>query len=51
MNYLCLFNDSENGQHQSFSNEQVYGGEYQLSSSQKTPGWDESMVQKEIPCL
>lgn len=50
MNYLCLPNDPENGQHQSHANDQVYGGEYQLSSSMKPSGWSESMADKEVPC-
>ncbi|CAG2203993.1 unnamed protein product [Mytilus edulis] len=50
VNYLCLQNDPENGQHQSHANDQVYGGEYQLSSSIKPSGWSESMADKEVPC-
>ncbi|CAG2192248.1 unnamed protein product [Mytilus edulis] len=50
VNYLCLPNDPENGQHQSYSNDQVYGGEYELSSSSKPLGWSESMHDKEVPC-
>ncbi|XP_063398943.1 short-chain collagen C4-like [Mytilus trossulus] len=50
VNYLCLPNDPENGQHQSYDNNQVYGSEYQLSSSMKSSGWSESMADKEVPC-
>ncbi|XP_052064598.1 short-chain collagen C4-like [Mytilus californianus] len=50
VNYLCLPNDPENGQHQSYGNNQVYGSEYQLSSSMKPSGWSESMADKEVPC-
>lgn len=50
MNYLCLPNDPENGPHQSYSNDQVYGSEYKLSSSSKPSGWSESMYKQEVPC-
>ncbi|CAG2191391.1 unnamed protein product [Mytilus edulis] len=30
LNYLCLPNDPENGQHQSYDNDQVYGGNMNL---------------------
>ncbi|CAG2242055.1 unnamed protein product [Mytilus edulis] len=50
VNYLCLPNDPENGQHQSYSNDQVYGGEYELGSASKPSGWSESMQNKEVPC-
>ncbi|XP_071119842.1 short-chain collagen C4-like [Mytilus edulis] len=50
VNNLCLPNNPENGQHQSYTNDQVYGGEYRLTSSVKPSGWSESLNQKEIPC-
>ncbi|CAC5363173.1 unnamed protein product [Mytilus coruscus] len=50
VNYLCLPNDPENGQHQSFGNDQIFGGEYRISSSGKPSGWSESMRYKEAPC-
>ncbi|XP_052066715.1 uncharacterized protein LOC127706249 [Mytilus californianus] len=50
VNYLCLPNDPENGQHQSYVNDQLYGAEYQLDSSKKPAGWSESMADKEVPC-
>ncbi|CAG2244681.1 unnamed protein product [Mytilus edulis] len=50
VNYLCLPDDPENGQHQSYNNNQVYGGEYELSSPAKPSGWSESMANKEVPC-
>ncbi|XP_052066717.1 short-chain collagen C4-like [Mytilus californianus] len=50
VNYLCLPNDPENGQHQPYSNDQVHGGEYELGSSMKPSGWSESMHNKEVPC-
>ncbi|CAC5367412.1 unnamed protein product [Mytilus coruscus] len=51
VNYLCLPNDPENGQHQSYSkNEEVYGSEYRLGSSVKPSRWSESMNNKEVPC-
>ncbi|XP_052066713.1 short-chain collagen C4-like isoform X1 [Mytilus californianus] len=50
VNYLCLPNDPENGQHQPYSNDQVYGGEYQLNSSMKPSGWSVSNDNKEVPC-
>ncbi|XP_071119834.1 short-chain collagen C4-like [Mytilus edulis] len=50
VNYLCLPNDPENGQHQSFDNDQIHGGEYQLTSTMKPSGWSESMDNKEVPC-
>lgn len=50
MNNLCIPNDPDNGQHQSYNNDQVYGGEYRLDSSVKPSGWSESMTTKEIPC-
>ncbi|CAG2246887.1 unnamed protein product [Mytilus edulis] len=31
-------NDPENGQHQSYNNDQVYGGEYEISSTSKPSG-------------
>ncbi|CAG2223278.1 unnamed protein product [Mytilus edulis] len=30
VNYLCLPNDPENGEHQSYSNAQLYGAEYEI---------------------
>lgn len=50
VNYLCLPNDPENGQHQSYDNAQVYGGEYEVSSTSKPSGWSGSMSSKEVPC-
>ncbi|VDI27207.1 Hypothetical predicted protein [Mytilus galloprovincialis] len=50
VNYLCLPNDPEIGQHQPYDNDQVYGGEYELGSSRKPSGWSESMHNKEVPC-
>ncbi|CAC5369145.1 unnamed protein product [Mytilus coruscus] len=50
VNYLCLPNDPENGQHQSYDHDQVHGGEYQLGSTAKPSGWSESMNNKEVPC-
>ncbi|XP_052066723.1 short-chain collagen C4-like [Mytilus californianus] len=50
VNYLCLPNDPENGQHQSYDNNQVHGGEYELGSSMQPSGWSESMHNKEVPC-
>ncbi|XP_071119846.1 short-chain collagen C4-like [Mytilus edulis] len=50
VNYLCLPNDPENGPHQAYSNDQVYGSEYKLSSSSKPSGWSESMYKQEVPC-
>ncbi|CAG2242057.1 unnamed protein product [Mytilus edulis] len=50
VNYLCLPNDPENGQHQSYGNDQLYGGEYEIFSSVKPAGWSESMGNKEVPC-
>ncbi|XP_076114212.1 short-chain collagen C4-like [Mytilus galloprovincialis] len=50
VNYLCLPNDPENGQHQPYSNAQVYGSEYELGTSYKPSGWSESMNNKEVPC-
>ncbi|VDI27281.1 Hypothetical predicted protein [Mytilus galloprovincialis] len=50
VNYLCLPNDPENGPHQSYSNDQVYGSEYKLSSSSKPSGWSENMYKQEVPC-
>ncbi|XP_052066720.1 short-chain collagen C4-like [Mytilus californianus] len=50
VNYLCLPNDPENGQHQSYNNNQVYGGEYELYYSHKPLGWSERMHNKEVPC-
>ncbi|CAG2195227.1 CDKL [Mytilus edulis] len=49
VNYLCLPNDPENGHHQSFGNDQIFGGEYRISSSDKPSGWSESMRYK-VPC-
>ncbi|VDI60787.1 Hypothetical predicted protein [Mytilus galloprovincialis] len=42
VNYLCLPNDPENEQLQSFGNDQIFGGEYRISSSGKPSGWSES---------
>ncbi|VDI27280.1 Hypothetical predicted protein [Mytilus galloprovincialis] len=50
VNYLCLPNDPENGQHQPYGNAQVYGSEYELGLSYKPSGWSESMNNKEVPC-
>ncbi|XP_076114211.1 short-chain collagen C4-like [Mytilus galloprovincialis] len=50
VNYLCLPNDPENGQHQSYSNDQVYGAEYEPGYSIKPSGWSESMHNQEVPC-
>lgn len=50
VNYLCLPNDPQNGQHQSYDNDQVHGGEYRLDAKTKPSGWSESMGDKEIPC-
>ncbi|CAG2245562.1 unnamed protein product [Mytilus edulis] len=48
-NYLCLPNDPKNGLHQSYSNDQIYGSKYELSSSMKPSGWSESMNHNEVP--
>lgn len=50
VNYLCLPNDPDNGQHQPYNNDQLFGSEYDLSSSSKPSGWSESMHNKEVPC-
>ncbi|XP_052066716.1 short-chain collagen C4-like [Mytilus californianus] len=50
VNYLCLPNDPENGEHQPYGNPQVYGGEYEVRSGKKPAGWSASMYNKEIPC-
>ncbi|XP_063400560.1 short-chain collagen C4-like [Mytilus trossulus] len=49
MNYLCLPNDPQNGQHQSYNNPQLYGVEYEIYSDIKPHEW-RTMSNMEVPC-
>lgn len=51
VNILCLPNDPENGQHQPYDNDQVYGGEYEIVQSVRPAGWPASLANKEVPCV
>ncbi|XP_071119886.1 uncharacterized protein [Mytilus edulis] len=50
VNNLCLPNNPENGQHQSYDDNQVYGAQYVIGSYHKPFGWSESLAGKEVPC-
>ncbi|VDI09124.1 Hypothetical predicted protein [Mytilus galloprovincialis] len=50
VNYLCLPNDPENGEHQSSTNSQLYGAEYQIFKNQKPHGMSGSLGNREVPC-
>ncbi|CAC5367409.1 unnamed protein product [Mytilus coruscus] len=51
VNYLCLPNDPENGNKQSFDNDQIFGSEYEISEGRKPYGWSSTdLKQKEVPC-
>ncbi|XP_063400236.1 uncharacterized protein LOC134684855 [Mytilus trossulus] len=50
VNYLCLPNDPENGQPIADGNDQLFGAEYEIESSNKPSGMKSDMRQKEVPC-
>lgn len=50
VNNLCLPNNPENGQHQSYDNNQVYGAQYVIGSYHKPFGWSESLGGNQVPC-
>ncbi|VDI60490.1 Hypothetical predicted protein [Mytilus galloprovincialis] len=50
VNNLCLPNNPENGQHQSYDNNQVYGADYVIGSNHKPFGWSDSLGGKLVPC-
>ncbi|XP_052066778.1 short-chain collagen C4-like [Mytilus californianus] len=49
INYLCLPNDAEIGQRQSYDNSQLYGVEYEIHSRVKPHGW-RTMGHMEVAC-
>ncbi|XP_076110832.1 uncharacterized protein LOC143079401 isoform X1 [Mytilus galloprovincialis] len=49
-NWLCLPNDPENGKAYSYSNDGLYGAEYQINSSNNPSGFPASLYDKEVPC-
>ncbi|VDI53192.1 Hypothetical predicted protein [Mytilus galloprovincialis] len=49
INYLCLPNDPEVGQQQSYDNSQLYGVEYEIYSYSKPHGWS-AIGNMEVPC-
>ncbi|VDI73846.1 Hypothetical predicted protein, partial [Mytilus galloprovincialis] len=49
-NWLCLPNDPENGKAYSYSNDGLYGPEYQIHSSNNPSGFPASLYDKEVPC-
>jgi hypothetical protein len=48
-NYLCLPNDPDNGKPYSYSNDVLYGAEYETGGSAKTSGLD-NLHEKDVPC-
>jgi hypothetical protein len=50
VNYLCLPSDPQNGKHQSFKNNGLYGAEYQLFKDRQPSGMSLSLGNKEVPC-
>ncbi|XP_052091334.1 uncharacterized protein LOC127728132 [Mytilus californianus] len=50
VNYLCLPNDPENGEFNSYGNDQIYGSEYEISYAFTPTGWPKSIHNKEVPC-
>ncbi|XP_071119926.1 uncharacterized protein [Mytilus edulis] len=49
-NYLCLPNDPEIGEPQSYENSQLYGAEYQVFSNRKPHGMSGILGDREVPC-
>ncbi|XP_052065605.1 short-chain collagen C4-like isoform X3 [Mytilus californianus] len=50
VNYLCLPNDPENGEHQSFVNSQLYGAEYEIFADRNPRGMSSILGNREVPC-
>ena len=50
VNYLCLPSDPENGYPLSYDNDQVFGAEYQIFSSNKPAGMSPLLGDTEVPC-
>lgn len=50
VNYLCLPSDPQNGKHQPFKNDGLYGAEYQIFKDRQPSGMSLSLGNKEVPC-
>lgn len=50
VNYLCLPNDPENGEHQSYVNPQIYGAEYEIYADRNPRGMSGILGDREVPC-
>ncbi|OPL32765.1 hypothetical protein AM593_06271, partial [Mytilus galloprovincialis] len=48
--YLCLPNDPENGQPLSGANNQIFGGEYETTSSFRPSEMKSTLTNKDVPC-
>ena len=48
-NYLCLPNDPDNGKPYSYTNDVLYGAEYEVDGNSKPSGLD-NLHQKDVPC-
>ncbi|CAG2254072.1 unnamed protein product [Mytilus edulis] len=49
-NYLCLPNDPENGEPQSYENPQIYGAEYEIFADRNPRGMSSNLGNREVPC-
>ncbi|XP_063399652.1 uncharacterized protein LOC134684295 [Mytilus trossulus] len=49
VNYLCLPNDPENGEHQTYANSQLFGAEYEIFG-RNPRGMSSMLGNREVPC-